>query len=93
MCVCMPMHKYVHLHASDYRGQKKVPGPLELKLPVVMILLTWILGIDSCPLKEQHMLLNAEPSVHSPLAILTRPLLLNLHFENSSVNGRIFWYH
>jgi hypothetical protein len=44
MYMCVPECIYVYrVHADICRGQKKVLGPLELELHVLVSLLTWVL--------------------------------------------------
>lgn len=46
------------MNTGDYRGQKMVLGPLELKLQLFMSRLVWILGPKLSPLKEEQVLLT-----------------------------------
>lgn len=62
----------MHLDASEV--QKRVSVFKDLELWVVENHLMWVLETGSGPLKEEQMLLNAEPSLQIHTAFCTQPL-------------------
>lgn len=48
--LCVKLCVYMWIYACVYRGQKRVSGPLELKLYAVVSCLVWALGMDLGPL-------------------------------------------
>lgn len=56
MCMCVSVGGYVHVCVGHCRGQKRVPGSLELP-DVDVGNSTWV------PLEEQQVLLIMEPSL------------------------------
>lgn len=61
-CVCVH-----HMHASDFRAQKRVLGPLELELLVV----GWVLGTQPGFSEEQEALLTVK-TFFRPLNLFCR---------------------
>lgn len=49
------MYTHIDMNAGDYQVQKKTSNPQELELQVVVRHLTWVLGAEASPIKEQSL--------------------------------------
>lgn len=67
-----------HVCAGVLRSQKRVPGPLELKVRAVVGHLTWVLVPKPGPLEEECALLTYKPSLSPNVTNFNKRQLIKL---------------